>query len=258
MAPSPPAALPEPVFKHPLANRQTCLAQTWVGYVLQRAPRKTIGFLVDEHGLVVRAPKWVSLADVESALHSKADWVLRKLADARARQQRMALARVDWQNGVSLPYMGQDMVLRLDPTLSLPGRAVLLACTPAVLSLRLAPQASAAQIKNAVRLWFMEQAAAHFTARLHHFAPLLGVNWRRLSLTQASTRWGSAKSDGSIRLNWKLMHFKPEVIDYVVAHELSHLRVMNHSPAFWDTVRTVVPDYPALRQQLRQDILPDW
>ena len=69
-----------------------------------------------------------------------------------------------------------------------------------------------------------------------------GASWR---CSSAGTRWGSASADGSIRLNWRLIHFRLPVIDYVVAHELSHLRVMDHSPRFWDTVRTVVPDYAA-------------
>ena len=72
------------------------------------------------------------------------------------------------------------------------------------------------------------------------------------------TRWGSASADGSIRLNWRLVHFKLSVIDYVVVHELSHLRVMDHSPRFWDTVRAVVPDYTDLRGQLKDQPVPRW
>jgi len=64
--------------------------------------------------------------------------------------------------------------------------------------------------------------------------------------------------DGAIRLNWRLIHFAPAVIDYVVAHELSHLRVMDHSPRFWATVRTVVPDYALLRRQLKDEATPRW
>jgi predicted metal-dependent hydrolase len=104
----------------------------------------------------------------------------------------------------------------------------------------------------------MRQAQATFKQRLDHFAPLLQVQWRKLSLSNAGTRWGSARIDGSIRLNWRLIHFRPPVIDYVVAHELSHLRVMDHSAQFWDTVRTVVPDYASLRGQLKDDAIPKW
>ena len=104
----------------------------------------------------------------------------------------------------------------------------------------------------------MRQAKRIFTERLDHFAPRLQVQWQRLSLSSASTRWGTASADGAIRLNWRLVHFKMDVIDYVVAHELSHLRVMNHSPQFWETVGTVVPDYAQRRRMLKEDSLPRW
>jgi predicted metal-dependent hydrolase len=89
-----------------------------------------------------------------------------------------------------------------------------------------------------------------FESRLHFFAPQLGVNWRSLKLSSAQGRWGSAKSDGSIRLNWRLMHFRLPVIDYVVVHELSHLRHMNHSPQFWETVHSIMPDYAKRKTEL--------
>ena len=77
-------------------------------------------------------------------------------------------------------------------------------------------------------------------------------------MSSASTRWGSARSDGHIRLNWRLIHLPVSQIDYVVVHELSHLRVMDHSPRFWDTVRAVVPDYASLREQLKDESIPRW
>jgi predicted metal-dependent hydrolase len=126
------------------------------------------------------------------------------------------------------------------------------------LHLGLPQHAQAAQIRDAVQAWLMRQATQLFTARLEHFAPQLAVRWRKLVLSNAGTRWGTAHSDGVIRLNWRLIHFRLAVIDYVVAHELSHLRVMDHSPRFWETVSTVVPDYPELRAQLKDEALPPW
>lgn len=249
------AGLPEPHYKHPRANRQACLAQTWVAYEFKRARRRTIGFLVDADGLVVRAPNWVTMTEVESALQEKAVWVVRKLQEVQERQRRLAGARIIWRDGVSFPYMGQPLLLRLDPSQQHARPAVVLGDT---LCLGLSQSASPEQIRDAVQAWLMTQARAHFVERLNHFAPLLGVRWAKLSLSNAGTRWGSAKSDGSIRLNWRLLHFKPSVIDYVVAHELSHLRVMNHSPAFWDTVKTLVPDIDTQRSALRDELLPVW
>ena len=115
-----------------------------------------------------------------------------------------------------------------------------------------------AQIRDAVQAWLMRQAKRLFTERLDHYAPQLNVTWRKLVLSSAGTRWGTAHSDGLIRLNWRLIHFRLPVIDYVVAHELSHLRVMDHSPRFWETVATVVPDYLQLRGQLKDDHIPPW
>jgi hypothetical protein len=79
------------------------------------------------------------------------------------------------------------------------------------------------QVRDAAQAWLKKQAKVLFEERLHHFAPLLGVRWQKLSLSSASTRWGSARNDGHIRLNWRLIHFSPMVIDYVIAHELAHL-----------------------------------
>ena len=82
------------------------------------------------------------------------------------------------------------------------------------------------------------------------------MRYTRLALSSAQTRWGSASADGSIRLNWRLVHLPMSTIDYVVAHELAHLRHMDHSPRFWDVVRSVMPDYEVVRSGLRDDVLP--
>ena len=103
-----------------------------------------------------------------------------------------------------------------------------------------------------------QRAKELFAERLDYFAPRLGVSWKRLSLSSASTRWGTVSADGAIRLNWRLIHHKLDVIDYVVAHELSHLKVMDHSPQFWDTVKSVMPDYPERRRVLRDEPLAPW
>ncbi len=102
-----------------------------------------------------------------------------------------------------------------------------------------------------------ESIYTHFVQRLNHFAPLVGVQWRALGLTSARTRWGSARSDGVIRLNRHLFHLRPALLDYVVVHELSHLREMNHSPRFWAVVHGVLPDYAQLRKELKNErIIP--
>lgn len=262
-APLPPGGPAPVLLRHPLANRELRLGDTVVAYALQRARRRSIGLTVGAEGLSVRAPTGVTLAAVEDALRHKSGWILRKLNDAHTRQQRQAQAGIDWQDGAVLPYLGEPLVVRLDAAAPATGTwQALPAPGPGgalqALHLGLPANASPDQLRAAVQVWLMRQAQAHFTQRLSHFAPLLGVHWTGLRLSNAQTRWGTAKSDGSIRLNWRLLHFRPAVIDYVVAHELAHLRVMDHSPRFWRTVASVVPDHVALRRCLRDEPAPRW
>lgn len=263
-----PSLLSPAEFRHPEAKRELLLGDAVVAYALQRARRRTIGFSVGPDGLSVRAPSWVTLGAIDAALREKSEWIVRKLGEARERQQRMEGGRIVWADGAVLPYLGRPVTVVLDPAHGFSGRggqlkAIASAEDPDAplasrLHIGLPHSAGPAQIRDAVQAWLMRDAKRHFTERLEHFAPLLGVRWTSLRLSSAQTRWGSAKADGSIRLNWRLLHYRPAVIDYVVAHELAHLRVMDHSPRFWDTVSTVVPDYAALRNHLRDEPAPLW
>lgn len=268
---APPSATPAPplgtllspaLFRPPHAQREVLLGDVLVGYALHRARRRSIGFTVGPEGLAVRAPGWVTIAGIEQALQEKSGWILRKLGEAQARLDRQASGRIAWRDGAVLPYLGEPLTVVLDPTHGFSGKGAALlqdaASGQRTLHVGLSRSAAPAQIRDAVQAWLMREARSHFTRRLEHFAPQLGVRWTSLRLSSASTRWGSAKSDGSIRLNWRLLHYRPAVIDYVVAHELSHLRVMDHSPRFWDTVASVMPDYAGLRNQLREEPAPLW
>ncbi len=254
-------------YRHPAATREALLGDTVVAYQFRRGKRRTIGFSVGAEGLVVSAPKWVPLYEIDKAVLEKAGWIVVKLQETRARHKRLEAARIDWRDGATLPFLGEPVTLLIDPRhafggvggeLKTAGAAGDPAAPQKTLHIGLAHDATAEQIRDSVQAWLMRQAKQIFTERLNHFAPHLGVQWRKLSLSSAGTRWGSASADGAIRLNWRLIHFKPSVIDYVVVHELSHLRVMDHSPRFWDTVRTVVPDYAELRSQLKDEAVPRW
>ena len=249
-------------FAHPRASREVQLGNARIAYEFTRGQRRTIGFVVGAEGLSVRAPRWVALRDVDAALQEKSGWILRKLAEADQRHARLEATRIEWQDGVSFPFLGEPVVVRLDPKHGFKGVGAVLETTdpdaPRVLRMALANNATPAQIRDAAQAWLTRQARRIFIERLDHFAPQLGVRWNKLSLSNASTRWGSASADGAIRLHWRLIHFRMPVIDYVVAHELSHLRVMDHSARFWETVESVVPDYGTLRKQLKDESIPRW
>jgi predicted metal-dependent hydrolase len=255
--------LPKAQFTHPRATRRIQLGTTDVSYAFQRGKRRTIGMSVGPDGLEVRAPTWVTVGEVESALREKADWISRKLVEMGERHAQMGASRIVWCDGVVLPYLGGQLQVVLDSSRALKKNSAqfepsLAVPMPHTLRLGLPLHATPEQIRDAVQAWLMRHAKVLFTERLHHFAPLLQVQWQRLSLSSAATRWGSASASGAIRLNWRLVHHKQEVIDYVVVHELSHLRVMDHSPRFWDTVKTVMPEYAEHRRVLKDEPLPPW
>lgn len=245
-------------FRHPRANREAILGDSIVAFEFRRARRRNIGFTVGPEGLTVSAPAWVPLYEVDAAVRSKSPWILKKLGDAHERQRRVEAARIEWRDGAAFPFMGDSITVRLDPSQSVAGARAVLHADARLLHVGLPHHASDAQIRDSVQAWLMRQAKTVFLERLDHFAPQLGVRWTKLVLSNAGTRWGTAHSNGVIRLNWRLIHFRLPVIDYVVAHELSHLRVMDHSPRFWDTVATVVPNYAQLRGQLKEEALPTW
>jgi len=272
--PPEPLAAPSPVcaptsLRHPRANREARLCDVVVAYEFKRGQRRSIGFVIRPEGLVVSAPKWVPLHQVDAALQDKSKWIVQKLGETQARQQRLLARGIAWCDGATIPYLGQSLRLLQVPHQVVGGKSVKLKAggigtveltqsdTPSpILRLALPEGATPDQIRDSVQAWLKRQAQALFKARLDHFAPQLQVQWRTLALSNARTRWGSARIDGAIRLNWRLMHFQPSVIDYVVVHELSHLRVMDHSPRFWATVHSVAPDYVALRRQLKDEALP--
>jgi predicted metal-dependent hydrolase len=241
----------EVAIAHPRANRETVLEGMRVAYLFQRVRRRSIGFVVGPDGLEVRAPKWVTLKEVELGLQERGEWVLRKWAELQERQKN--IRQIEWREGASLDYLGAPLHLHLSPQ---NGRSEL--NDQRQLLLALPHTAEASQIRDAVQAWLMREAKTLFEQRLNHFAPLMGVQWQRLSLSNAGSRWGSARVDGAIRLNWRLIHLKPEAIDYVVVHELAHLQEMNHSPAFWKVVADILPDHLERRKALQKENLANW
>ncbi len=228
-------------------------AQT-IGFVLQRSRRKSIGLVINDDGLQVTAPNWVTLGQIDAAVAEKASWIIDKLRALRARQQHLATADTLWQPGGSIPYLGRRIVLDLNgagKTSTFSGRPF----EPEngdILSLALPPGADRNRIRDSVHAWLQQQAKDWFEQRLRHFLDANQLTIRRWRLSSAATRWGSCSSDGNIMLNWRLIHFDHDVIDYVIAHEIAHLREMNHSKDFWREVGRILPGFERSRDVLRQ------
>lgn len=252
------AAPEQAPWRHPQANRVIELGPHTVAYAFSLARRRSIGLRVGLEGLSVRAPRWVSRSAVETALRERAAWIVGKLHESSARLQQQVKARLQFCDGMQLPYLGGQVQLVCKPDAQAAKWHWRASDGSWQLWLNLPAATDAQRLQAVTQSAFQQQAQTLFEARLQHYAPQVGVRWQRLALSQARTRWGSANSSGVIRLNWRLLHLPLPVLDYVVVHELCHLRAMNHSPVFWAAVAAVLPDYKQLRAALKDDALPVW
>jgi predicted metal-dependent hydrolase len=233
--------------------REVRTEQQSIGFTLIRSRRRSIGFVITDDGLRVTAPNWVTLAQIDEAVAEKARWILSKLRDWYVRKEKLALSHTRWQAGGELPYLGK----RIELALGAPGRQAFIEGNPdapedgAKLWLALPTDADNARVRDAAQAWLQGRAREWIGGRLAHFLQSTGLTIRRWRLSSAATRWGSCTSDGNIMLNWRLIHFAPYIVDYVVAHELAHLREMNHSRDFWAEVEAILPQYEEAREALR-------
>ena len=251
-----PPAPPKVILPTPPRNpdgpplRRIQLGPHTLEFELRRSNRRSIGFMIDDDGLRVTAPKRITLAEIDNAIRAKQRWIIAKLAE---RGERRALRQekppVQWIDGAQLPFMGGDITLRLQTA---PRSSCVFDPQLRVLTVGVVAGLAEWQLRERVRIWFCEEATRVFAERMDVYAQKLGVSYASLALSSAGTRWGSCTVDGNIRLNWRLIHFALPLIDYVVAHELAHLLEMNHSPRFWATVESVYPDYDGAKMALRR------
>lgn len=242
----PPAAAVPP-FPAP-GKRRIHLGQHVIDYALLRSKRRSIGFMIDDEGLRITAPKWVTLAEIDNAMREKQSWILRKLNDRRERSARRLKPPMEWRDGATLPFLGADITLRI---LAQQTQGISFDADSRELTICLPANAAEQQLKDRVQSWLQLEAKRVFAERLPVYADKLGVRYQSFRLSSAQTQWGSCTADGRIRLNWRLIHFALPLIDYVIAHELSHLREMNHSSRFWATVQSVFPEFQEAKKALR-------
>jgi predicted metal-dependent hydrolase len=220
-----------------LANGET------ISYLLEHRPRRTVGLKITADGLVVHAPKRIFAFQLNQILQEKSGWILDKLK-ARAANQVNA---IEWVDGEHLLYLGQDIQLsivknRSNKALFLDANTLIMA-TPT-------PD-NHALIHRKVVQWYQKQAMADFARRLTILATKLGVPTPPLTLSNAKSRWGSCNSRGEVRLNWRLLQASPSIINYVICHELAHLKQMNHSAKFWAVVESLFSDYKQAENALK-------
>ncbi len=233
---------PEPSTTRTGTARRIVVAGGVLHYRFIRARRRTIGIIVHRGVLEARAPRHVALTTVEAFIRKKERWIAKRLAESTPEPPPMR-----WAEGEALPVLGHPVRLSASPgaaTVHLTHDALLL------------PLAAFARWRELTIEWLRATALDRFPERARYYATSLGVYEPALGLSNAQTRWGSCwrtrGKTGRILINWRLIHLPPHFTDYVVAHELAHLREPNHSPRFWAIVAQLFPDYLSARRELNR------
>ena len=222
-----------------------------IPYKLRRSKRrrKTFQISVNDAGVRVAVPYRTPNREVRAFLNNHAPWILKQLAKLEDLPEPK-----NFVTGETLPYLGRDLHLTVGM------RPV----TEARVRLRQgsfyveAPQALKGddlreEIKRAFLHWYQQRAEQRIAAAVNLRWPSMKQGKKpQIIIGNQKTLWGSCAADGSLRFNWRLVMMPLPLMEYVVVHELAHLKERNHSPAFWKVVATAMPDALQRRRQLRE------
>ncbi len=208
-----------------------------------RSKRKTIALVVQPDGeLLVRAPQRATQKQINEMLEKYADWIVKKQAEAKAKQR--AFAPRQFKEGEVFLFLGEKYALELTnakkSTFTLNGKFQL-------------AKSAQGEAKEIFERWYKKEARRIFKERVAYYAKKHDFDVKQVKLSSARTRWGSCSSKGYINLTWRLVMAPLEIIDYVVVHELCHLREANHSKAYWAQVAAIMPDYKTRRKWLKEN-----
>lgn len=245
---------------------QLCIDGYTFGYTLHRVVgRKHVHLVVDEDAhLQVRAPWRFSRESAAEVVIENLLWV----RDALERALRSRGERVRLVSGTRLPLLDRQLRLELrvaaqmdwlgpidrdsvaaklrDPLKTRDGWIARRGDVLQVVSLALTQAAP----RPLVEAWYRREAERCLPVRMEPFVRTLGVEPKRISIRAQRTRWGSCSSQGTVCLNWRLLLLPPDLCDYILVHELCHLRYLDHSPNFWALVESVFPDYAEREDRL--------
>ena len=226
-----------------------------------RSKRKTACLRIQPDGTVeVRGPRVMPDAFVRDFVLAKADWILQKQKEVAEHQSKKRIHT--YQSGDVFLYLGEEYVLTLVAT----GRKRVELLKDCVESLGAQVEAmhrnklilyttsfEAKAVEKQLKEWYKKQAATYITSRVEHYAQLIPGEYTGITMENRKGRWGSCSNTGELTFNWRLILAPEGIIDYVVVHELCHLKHMDHSPAYWKAVGSVLSDYKVRREWLKEN-----
>ncbi len=233
-----------------MASRTIILNGSAYLYELTKSRRKTVAIQVKPEGTIyVKAPLWVSVREIEGYIRQKENWIteaLQRMAEIKSRKAERTFA-----TGETLLFMGKEYFLEVKEEKDRKRSSVKMTADKIVLTVGLSAGIEAKQA--ALEHWYREQARTLLTAKANRFSAILDVRHADIRIKDQKSRWGSCSSKGNLNFNWHIILAPEAIADYLVIHELCHLRFMNHSQEFWDCVESLYPDYKKARKWLREN-----
>ncbi len=217
--------------------RQALLDGHRFAYELHRSPRrrKSITLTVDGDSLRVLAPLRTPQRVIDEFVQQRADWIEHLLG-----AERPIGLRTELREGGSLPLLGvRYPVAAGQSPFHFDG-------------LQFQVDVSRSDCGARAETWLRSYARNHFTSRVEHWSPIVGAIPQKIQIRNQKTRWGSASARGTLSFNWRLIFAQPEIVDYVVVHELCHLIQPDHSTVYWQLVNDNMPDALHWRRRLKE------
>ena len=234
-----------------MTMHQIHFGNTVISYTLEFSNRrKTLAIQVSEKGVKVIAPSKAEKAEIEMVLCKKASWILQQLADFEEIQAYDE--KVRFLSGEKLPYLGRNYRLKVyreaveDVNFSFK-QGKFIAVVPSTIFDEQLREILYPQFKN----WVMTRAKRVAAERVKRYQLTSNLNPNEIKIKDQQLRWGSCTSSGNLILNWKVFLAPMPVVDYVIAHEMAHLKVMDHSQKFWETLEMLNPAYREKKEWLR-------
>jgi predicted metal-dependent hydrolase len=224
-----------------------CMGKT-INYELNRRNRKTISIKVDSEGRVlVSAPFFVGDEIIKEIVFKRGEWILKRQEIRKAENENKII-----RNGDTISYLGEENTVRLSRSSS---KDILVELRDNTFYIHMDTQEHSNNInqiiKEALRGWYINRAKEVFLNRTRYYADKMGLYPEEVRVKGQKTLWGSCSGKNNLNFNYKLLLAPIDVLDYVVVHELAHIRHKNHSKSFWMLVEKHMADYKYKRDWLK-------
>jgi len=225
-----------------------------IDYTVICRRRKTIGISISpEQGVRVLVPSWVSKQLIQDVVKKKAPWIIKKLIQIEEiKSLKLSKKFID---GETFSFLGKDYKLEVlrQPGIKSTNLAFNNVKFIAGIPGEFTYEEQAKSIRESILEWYMERAAETITDRVEIYSHKLGAKPARVHIKNQKSRWGSCTKDNKININWKIIMAPMEIVDYLVVHELAHIKIKNHSTLYWKLVESVLPDHAKRRKWLREN-----